>query len=141
DGKVTEEDAEGYAMPFVHVLPQAVNARYWRVEIDDSANPAGHIDLARLFLAPGWQPSRNMSLGVKAGWLDDSVIEMSLGGAQHVDQRPKRRVVQFELRHLPDAEVLAGAFDAQGQLGVTGQLFYVFDPADTEQLHRRALLA
>lgn len=141
DGKVTEEDAEGYAMPFVHVLPQPVNARWWRIEIDDGANPAGHIDLARLFLAPGWQPSINLSYGNGLGWEDETTREASLGGARFHDPRPRRRVARLAIKHLPLDEALAWPWEMQRLLGTHRQAFFVFDPDDTTHLHRRAFLA
>jgi hypothetical protein len=141
DGRLRPEDAAGYPMPVLAVWPTPFIARYWRVDIDDPTNPAGVVDLARLVISPGWQPSLNFGFGARLGWESDTVGEQSLGGARFFDRRPPRRVLSFTLEGLPGDEMLSVAFDLQRSLGVDRQLFFVFDPDDDYHRHRRSFLA
>src|SRR5690606_26841232 len=36
---------------FQILLPDSIGSQFWRVEINDEANPAGYIDIGRLFMA------------------------------------------------------------------------------------------
>lgn len=141
DGKITEEDAEGYPLPVVHIFAAAVVARYWRFEIDDTANSDGYVELARLFLASGYQPTINMSYGASLGWETDTSVEKSLSGAKFYDERAPRRVAQFVLENISQDEALSSPFEMNRQLGVSRQLLFIMDPDDTIHLHRRAFLA
>lgn len=141
DGKITEEQAEGYPMPVVHVFTTAVTARYWRFEIDDTGNADGYVDIARLFLASGYQPTYNIPVGASLGWETDTSVERSLGGAEFYDERQVRRATQFVLDVIPNDESLSGPFEMTRQLGISKQLLFVMDPDDTANLHRRTFLA
>ncbi|MDX2104153.1 MAG: hypothetical protein SF002_16640 [Alphaproteobacteria bacterium] len=141
DGRLRMEDTAGYPMPVLVVWEPACLARYWRVDIEDASNPAGVIDLSRLVLSPGWQPSLNLSYGARLGWDIATTAEISLGGARWFDVRPPRRVASFTLEGLPEDEMLSVAFDLQQRLGLHRQLFFVFDPDDRFHRHRRSFLA
>ena len=140
DGKLSAEDAQWAVIPFVYVHSAAVVARYWRVEIDDTANAAGYIELTRLFLSPGWQPTRNLAYGNQLGWETETKSGLSLGGARFYDVRPARRVIRFSVNHLDVDEALAWPFDMQQRLQVSTQVYFLFNPDDTAHLHRRAFL-
>lgn len=140
-GRLSAEDAEGYNIGFVHVAADVQTARYWLWEIDDTANPDGYVDLARLFMASGWQPSINMEFGAGYGWEDATTSQQSLGGVEYYDERPRRRVFAFMIGNLPVDEALTQPFEMQRLLGKAGQLFFVFNPTDTYHMHRRSFLA
>lgn len=141
DGKITEEDRQGYPMPFVYVASSTVNARYWKFEINDTSNADGYVELSRLFLAPGWQPDVNMAYGNQLGWETETLVEGSLGGARFYDGRNSRRVWKFSINNLTVDDALSWPFEIQRKQGIDGQVFFVFDPEDTTHLHRRAFLA
>jgi hypothetical protein len=141
DGKLSEEDADGYPIPWIHVFPSAQIARFWKFEVSDQTNPNKFVDLTRIILAPGWQPKLNMIYGASTAWESETQIDSSLGGARFYDVRPKRRVVQFSFDYLEQDEALSRAFDINFRLGVDKQFFWIFDPDDTFHLHRRSFLA
>ena len=140
-GKMTAEDAAAVRMPFVHVFASIAVARHWLIEIDDSAGGRAYVELPRLFMAPGYQPTYNMAFGATAGIESRTTVQQSWGGAEFFDVQQGRRVVRFDLRYLPRDEALAQVADLQARLGISGQLFLVTDPDDTAHLHRRAFLA
>ncbi|WP_165063927.1 phage head spike fiber domain-containing protein [Paludisphaera rhizosphaerae] len=141
DGRLAEEERRGYPQPILHLAPTTVNARYWLIEVDDQANSDGHIDLARLFIARAWQPSRNYAYGAQLGWRDDSTELASDGGAEFYAARPTRRTYAFRVEYLPLDEAMVSGFEMLRKLGKAGQLFVLIDPGDDRHAARRSFLA
>lgn len=140
DGRITEEDRAFAPVPWVRVFPAAVLARYWYVEISDAGNPDGYFELPRLVIARGWQPSINIGYGAAQSWEDLSQVQTSPTGADFADERPKRRAIRCNLQYVPQNEGLIFVSDLQARLGTTRQLFFIFDPDDAANLHRRTFL-
>lgn len=136
---LTAEDVNGLNIPFV-VLP-ATSARYWWVELTDTANPAGYVDVARLVIAGAYTPAINMSYGAALGLETETSRTVTDGGAALYNERPVRRIVTGVLDHLTDAEGLASFLRMQHQLGTAGQLFFMWDSADTTYKWTRSFLA
>lgn len=140
DGKYSPEEAALYDMPFVAVFRDAPVARHWLVEIDDESNADGYVQLARLVLCPGWQPSFNMSYGASLAVEDERPVQPSPSGAEFWGAGAKRRVVRFQLGFLPNDEALQWVADMQWRLGTSGQLMFVWRPDDPAHMHRRSFL-
>lgn len=131
----------GALIPTLVVVPDApVELRYWQVTITDLSNPDGHVDVARLILAGGWQPSINMSRGARLGLETETERTLTDGGSAVYNDRPRRRTLDFDLALLPEDEALERGFDLQRLAGTSQQMFFVFDPADTTHMHRRSFL-
>lgn len=141
DGKLAAEEAVDYDVAYIHVTTAEQTARYWLWEIDDTGNAAGYAELARLFMAPGWQPTVNMRYGAELGVETDTHVERSLGGVDYYDRHRPRRTVDLAFGHLPESEALSQAFEVQRRNGLDRQVFFVWDPADVANLHRRSFLA
>jgi hypothetical protein len=136
----TAETMEGLKPTFVAVIPaELAPLRYWRVEINDPTNADGYVDVGRLVVAGGWQPSINMSNGARIGLVDPTEVQEG-DGAAFFNERPIRRTLDFDISMLPEDEAMARGFDMQRIAGTAGQMFFVFDPADTIHMHRRAFL-
>lgn len=141
-GTFSAEEADDYTMQFVHVLTTAIWARYWKIEIDDEANPAGYVELSRASLWSAWQPDTNMGYGATVGWDTDTPADRSLSGVDYYDRRTPRRVVQFTLPLIPEATALTKPFEMMRKLGLDDHLFFVFDPDDDQaEMFRRSFLA
>ncbi|MEN8721875.1 MAG: hypothetical protein ABF335_03200 [Alphaproteobacteria bacterium] len=132
---------DAYPALFIHILPEGVVARYWRVEITDDANPDGYFEAGRLILSPGWQPLLNYSIDWRMGIVDPSNASESLGGAKHFELRPSFRVARISLDHMTAQEGWERAFDLTQVLGRVGEVFVVLDPEDARNLQRQSLLA
>lgn len=137
---ITAETSQGMNLGWVHVPTAAQTARYWIVEITDTTNPAGYVDVARICLCAGWQPTNNMLIGVKQGLETDTTRTVTDGGAAIYNAKAVRRTVALTLAPLDESEALASGFDMQRIAGTSGQLYFVFDPTDTTQMHRRSML-
>lgn len=140
-GQLDTEQAAGYNVGFVHVIPAGAIARHWYIQIDDTTNAAGYIDLARLIIADGYSPSLNVAWGARLGWETNTTRETSVGDVDYYDARANRRRATLAFNELPNDEALAGPFEIVRQLGRHKQLFFVFDPDDVEHMHRRSFLA
>lgn len=138
---LTVEDVVGLNVPFVAVMPTPVLATLCIVEIRDPTNPAGFIDLARLIVAGAYQPAVNMSWGSGLGLEDLSTRDDSDGAPTIFTTRAKRRVVSGVLEDIAEAEAFGSFWKMQQQLGTTGQLFFMWDSADTTYKHIRSFLA
>jgi len=139
DGKYSEEERAGYTQTFTHVI-SATLARYWRVEIDDTANADGYIQIGRLFIGGGWQPSFNMLSSATLGWETSTEIQLAKSGAEYFQRRTSYRVVQFQLGHMPGDEGMSKAFELMRRAGTDAEVLYLFDPTDTLHALRRQFL-
>jgi hypothetical protein len=139
DGKLSAEALLKFAIRpgWYYAHSSTVNGRYVRVIISDIANPATYVTLNRFICAPAWQPSINMSYGIMPTWISNDNPVDTLGGVTLFDKRPKKRAFQFSIDSLGSNEAMVYAFEMQRILGIDGELFFVYDPADTDLLLRQ----
>lgn len=143
DGTLCDADAADYkpSPDFWYVLPQVVSAKYVRVEITDTTNPAGYFQLGRCFVANGFQPAINLEYGATVAWVQDVLQDKSLGGVDWITALSSGREITGSLGNLSIAEGMVHVFDRQRRLGVEGELYFIFDPDDTLLLYKqRAML-
>lgn len=79
--------------------------------------------------------------GAELGVDTDTTSERSAGGVDFFDRKPSRRTVKFDLAEIDEEEAVTQVLDMQRRLGIDEQCFFVFNDADTTQLHRRSFLA
>lgn len=139
-GKPTERDRRGLNPTLVYLLPQSTNVRLIRVEFFDEGNADGYVQAGRLFIADGWQPSINVTVGnLGHSWEDPSLITPAISGTEYKDRRAKRRVARFAFEFLTEAEAMQ-AFDIMRVCGTTEEVLYIHDPDDTTHSLRRRWL-
>ncbi len=139
-GTVSPEDASAYPQPILFIWPTPQLARYVKVQINDPANAVGYIELSRLFVCPGYQPSVNIKYGAQLAVADDTIVTRSMGGADYYDQRPHRRTMVMSIDYLPQNEAFSQIFDAEIRMGTSGQGFVAMFPADGTNLARTSFL-
>lgn len=122
------------------IFDDSISGRYLRIEFDDTTNPAGYLDLGRLFIADGWQPDRNMVYGAGLGWLDRSTVQEAISGAEWFTVRPGRRSARIDFTGMTESEAMAEAYELQRIVGTTGEILFIFDPDDAEHAGRRQWL-
>jgi hypothetical protein len=115
----------------LHVSSAYYSARYMRVQITDTSNPDGWVQLGRVFCGGGLSPTWNAShSGWSERWTDDqSVIQRADGGGEFYDPRRRSRVTQFSLDWMEPGEA-AFAHEMQRRLGTTGEALWVPDADD-----------
>lgn len=140
NGKLTDEERQQYPSDFTLQLPSSLLTRYMRVEIDDAANAAGYVEIGMLFVADAWQPVVNVDLGGSLLWQDKTAVEETEAGLEFFGQKARRRRASFRLSHLTTDEAMSRAFDLDGTLGISGDLYYITDTDDILHRIRRSFL-
>ena len=123
----------------VHVLPGFYTGRHWSIEIDDTSNADGYVQIGRVFVGGGLVPTRNMSFGYLRGWEDLSEITRGDAGAEFALVRPRLRTTRFELSWLTSAEA-EYVHEMQRRLGRTGEVLFVPDTSDSDAAQRYGFL-
>ena len=139
-GTLSDQARAGYQSPFIHRVATLPSLRYWRIEIDDTTNSDGYIQIGRVFLADVWQPTYGPTVGAALGMDDTTPIESSLGGSEYFDARSKPRVHRFDLRAMNKSEAYSRVLDLQNLLGIAGEILIDPDYADLENKPRRAFV-
>lgn len=137
-GELTAGDLVGLQSPFVHILSGEQFLRYWSVQISNTSNSAGYIDIGRCILARGWRPGVNYSYGAEIAYFDPSPSVTTLSGTMYFDQRPKGRTFRFAIETMTSTEAYSYALDMQRQAGVTSEVLLVPDSDDTGNVPLRA---
>jgi hypothetical protein len=104
----------------------AVSARYWGLDIADASLP-DNVQIGRLFLGPCWHCSVPQSYDWSVTALDESRLSESWGGQTHADERPQRRVLQFALEWMDEAEMYTNAFAMARANGVVRDVLAIPD--------------
>lgn len=139
-GTLSANARAGYQSPFIHLLATAQSLRYWKVEVDDTTNADGYVQIGRLFMAATWQPSVNYSYGAGLGYQDPTAVDTSLSGAEFFDVRSRYRVFNFELQYIANAEAYVQALELQRLSGTSGEVLVVPDSADTANQPARSFV-
>lgn len=140
DGKLSADESAQFIHNLIEVLPTTSIARYWRVEIDDTANPDTYIQIGRLFLAGQWQPSNNIAYGASAGYETNTTLETSIGGTEYFDVRKNFRTFKFSIQDIGYNEGIQKALDMSRSQGIDKEVFLIPDPDDALNMIRRAFL-
>lgn len=122
----------------VHVFSDVVSSRWWSVEIDDQANPAGYLDIGCLFMPLGYQPSINYEFGATFGLRNNSLTSSTLNGGKKIWRRVNPRVLRVSLPLLPHSEGFGAAWTFLQTVGFDGRVFVIPDPDDTATLPIRS---
>ena len=119
----------------------AASARYWLIEITNTANPAGFIQVGRVFIGPTWQPTWNMSYGARARWINRNTRDETESGTVYTSRRPARRETVFGLDHLTRTEAVTALGRLQRLTARSPEVVLAFDPgsADTTRLEESYL--
>lgn len=140
DGRVTYEDAKGYIWHAIKIIAGNIESRYWKIEIINPTNPAGYIEIGRLFMAAAWSPKYNFSYGASIQFEDRSEVEESADGTEHYLRKTPYRIIRMSLDFLTTDEAMRGVLDLQRTMGVTGEVLVVWDPSEIEHRVRRSFL-
>lgn len=127
-GTISAGAVEGYGQA-LHVFANTAS-RYWRLDLAD-ATLDDNLQVGRVFLGPKWSTTYNHSYGWQVGWLDASQVVRSWGGQSYADRKPRRRVVEFRLDYLSEAEAFESALEIAREQGVVGDVLAVPDATAT----------
>jgi hypothetical protein len=137
-GTLSNAARAGYQSPFIHILPTTQTLQYWRVEVDDTANADGYVQIGRLFMSPTWTPTINYNYGAGLVYKDNTGVEQSLSGAEYFDVKTKVREFSFTLEWLTPGEAYDTMLELQRLVGISGEILQIPDQADTLRIPARA---
>ena len=140
-GRPTEADLSGYSLNTINLMDYLIDSRYIKVEIDDTTNPDGYIELGRCFLSPITELLINMEYGATIKWNDSSIVSESVSGTEFFFNKKKKRTFSCASSFMEDAEALATIFEIQKSSGITGEVFIMPDRDDTVNGFRTSFLS
>ena len=140
DLKFTDEERNVINMPWFDVADDSFYARYFLLEVVDSGNSDGYIDLAKLVISPGYQPTINMSYGTTLGWSSNTTVTKS-DITKFFRVREGERRVAFQIANIPTNEAFGFDYEIKRALDLSGQLFFIFNPDESTNRHRFSFLA
>ncbi len=136
----TDEQRTGYTATRTLPLPSNVLAQYWRIEINDTTNPAGYFQIGRVFIGPAYQPTYNMSYGASLAWETQTAVQQALGGAKYFQRRIPSRVARLKLEIIAEDEACSNIFEILRRAGLDVEILWIHDPEDTVHALRRQFL-
>lgn len=140
-GKYSEDEIAGYTWTRPIWLGQIYLSRAFLLEIDDTTNAAGCVELGLLEIAQGYQVTYNVAYGYQEGWRPRSTAVEALGGGRYFDRRDKPRVARGEIKYLPRDEVMGRWFELVRQQDVDQPFLWFPFPDETIHWLRTCMLA
>lgn len=137
-GTIDSERRAYYPSHAIYLMDSPAFARYIRVEITDTSNPDGFIELGRIFVGPSWSPVTGIAAGFQIGHEDVTTVEESVGRTEYFDRRPLVRTMRFSLDFLQTSEIFGPVFDFERQLGISGEAFIVPLPDQPDKITQTA---
>lgn len=119
----------------------ATPAQWASIYIQDSTNTAGFIQVGRLYMAEDWTPVHNFTYSdTSLGWVDPTIVDTALDGTEYYEQRSKYREAVFSLKYMSGTEGVGMALKLTQNRGVSGDVLFVFDPANKQLLQQRSFV-
>lgn len=142
-GTLSNDQRVDFTPLFVDLFSKATFvpvAKYITVEIDDTTNPDGYVEIGRLFFSDVWQPTRNASLGLSFKHNTTTEIETTLSDTEYFDVHRPRRSVSFNLDRIPLSDAFGRVFSLQRALGVHGEVLFAYTTEDVLYSYERRFL-
>lgn len=140
-GRPLQKDIEGWQWDLPHVLDQQVDARYWRVEMNDENNTTGYIDIGRVFIGRLFKATINASYGASIGYENDTEIQTApQTGIEFFRPGAAYRTVRFNYDLLQPYEAITIIMDMQRRVGSDKEVFFLWDVADLVYRMQRSFL-
>lgn len=117
------------------ILPTSTSARYTTVEIEDTTNPAGYVEIGQMLIGDVYTFTYGPAIGLQHALRDLSTVAEAESGAPWVTERRKQRGVSMVLEGITDTEADA-LQDIRQTIGTHGQVVYLPSLTDSAQTQR-----
>jgi hypothetical protein len=138
-GYAIDSNIANYPSSLWHDAGANYQARYWSIQITDTANSAGYVQMSRLWMGQLWVPPLSFEYGATTIWEARDQEEQSLGGVLYYDSRPSARIFNFSLGALTHQEAFGVVFEIQRVVKNSGQIVVIPD-MDDQYFFKRNLL-
>jgi hypothetical protein len=139
-GLPTDSDLEGDGRHVFLVSDEPVYGRYRRIEIDDTNNPDGYLDIGYVYDGPAWNPIRSHAYGDQFGYESNSLRDLVPAGRILTQARPASRIAHVPLKYLTREEALGEALDLDRIADIHGIVIYIEDYTDPVVLYKRTVI-
>lgn len=112
-------------------LPALVSAPFVGIEIDDTGNADGYVDIAHVFIAGAFVSQWGAQPGIGLTMIDLSGISGADSGAVNTYRRRKQRSNTMSLTVPPEESALLDEW--RHQIGTTETIFYLASRSDPER--------
>lgn len=112
----------------------------FRIEINDTANPAGYVQAGFVELSQVFEVRYNFEWGLQYGFNWRSEVSEAIGGAEYVDRRQKPRVVRGTFPNTIRSEAMTKHFEMQRQYDFNTPFLFVPMPDETAHYPRTIML-
>lgn len=93
-----------YARSWLTEAQAAIPVRYLGIEITDSGNTAGYIEVSRIITGPYWSPAYNTGYGIEAGIKDLSEHVRTESGDLLTRRGPRFKTLNFNLEWMKGSD-------------------------------------
>lgn len=119
---------------------ERVSGLYWKVEIDDTANPAGYVDIGLAFFSDAFAVNRSYDYSSGGlSLLDQSFSSETLGGTKVFWRRKNKRKWQCQISYLKNSEAFRSYLHMINLAGYDDEIFVIPDPS-SEYIQERSFL-
>ena len=141
DGAGGADDYTGSPYLACLPLPTQYNARYARVEITDTSNPAGYVQIGKLFIGGGIQPAIGAGYGgLSESWVDGSERIAGFSLEESFLARRRLRQAQCQFQHLDAGYEFRALYEMQRRQGLSGEVLFLPEPTSVAECQRRGFL-
>lgn len=99
----TADKVASFPKNWTYCFPAAITAQYWKIQITDTTNPAGYIELGRCWLGEV-KLSGDISFGYANGYVSADSIEYSLGRVRWGSKQTPARALTAAFNYLNAAD-------------------------------------
>jgi hypothetical protein len=126
-GTISEQERKSYTALATFYAPENKLCRSVQIAISDSSNPDGYLQIGRIFLGQCIEPHYNPEFGdISQGYVDLTEVQRAGDNTKYFYIKPKMRTLSCVLKHLNQAEAFSGFYDAQREVGLSGEMLYAF---------------
>jgi hypothetical protein len=94
--------------PVIYVHTSQLSARYWRIQITDTGNADGYVQVGRIYIGPVLIPAKNDSYGRGQGFSDFTTFERGATGASfaRLGRKAKRADIAMDWMTLEEQRAM-----------------------------------
>lgn len=141
-GSIEEEQRVGFTHICTEFLSTNYDVQYLEIEISDPSNPAGFLELGRIFIGQVIQFTNNPTLGnLSYGYIDETEVTKTLTGAKYFFQHKKQRTVNYTISTLDIDEAFGAVYDAWRSQGISGEILHAYSKTPGLYSYARTFLA
>lgn len=100
-------------------IPGGVNNRWMLINITDTTNPDGHLEIGRLYVSDAWQMDTNVAYGSSPFSFEDrSVVSTTYAGTNIIRQREPSKLQTMLIQAYSEKEIMEDLFRLSTRMGI-----------------------